>query len=148
MTDTDNDPIVIKKYANRRLYNTATASFVRLEDLHQMVKDGVDFTVRDDKTGRDITSSVLAQIIAEEEDNPYAYYFLGLMYEGGYGVPQEPKTALLYYTKATRYSCPEANIKLGECYRNGFGVEQSSKDAIRNYQKAAEYLPEANIYIG
>ena len=67
MTDTDNEPIVIKKYANRRLYNTATASFVRLEDLHQMVKDGVDFTVRDDKTGRDITSSVLAQIIAEEE---------------------------------------------------------------------------------
>ena len=45
----------------------ATASFVRLEDLHQMVKDGVDFTVRDDKTGRDITASILAQIIAEEE---------------------------------------------------------------------------------
>lgn len=88
------------------------------------------------------------QIIAEEEDNPYAYYFLGLMYEGGYGVPQEPKTALLYYTKATRFDCPEAYIKLGECFRNGFGVEQNSKDAIRNYQKAAEALPEANIYIG
>lgn len=43
------------------------------------------------------------EIIAEEEDNPYPYYFLGIMYEGGYGVPQEPKTALLYYTKAARY---------------------------------------------
>lgn len=53
------------------------------------------------------------QIIAEEEDNPYPYYFLGVMYEGGYGVSQEPKTALLYYTKATRYNCPEAYIKLG-----------------------------------
>ena len=61
------EPIVIKKYANRRLYNTATASFVRLDDLHRMVKDGELFVVRDEKTGRDITASVLAQIIAEEE---------------------------------------------------------------------------------
>lgn len=70
------------------------------------------------------------------------------MYEGGYGVPQEPKTALLYYTKASRYQCPEANIKLGDCFKNGFGVEQNSKDAIRNYQKAAANLPQANIFIG
>ena len=61
------DPVVIKKYANRRLYNTATASFVRLDDLHRMVKDGELFVVRDEKTGRDITASVLAQIVAEEE---------------------------------------------------------------------------------
>lgn len=63
----ENDPIVIKKYANRRLYNTATASFVRLDDLHRMVKDGVLFVVWDEKTGRDITASILAQIVAEEE---------------------------------------------------------------------------------
>ena len=63
----DDEPVVIKKYANRRLYNTATASFVRLDDLHRMVRDGELFVVRDDKTGRDITASVLAQIIAEEE---------------------------------------------------------------------------------
>ena len=65
--DPEDEPVVIKKYANRRLYNTATASFVRLDDLHRMVKDGELFTVRDEKTGRDITASVLAQIIAEEE---------------------------------------------------------------------------------
>ena len=65
--NTQDEPIVIKKYANRRLYNTATASFVRLDDLHRMVKDGELFVVRDEKTGRDITASVLAQIIAEEE---------------------------------------------------------------------------------
>ena len=63
----EDDPIVIKKYANRRLYNTATASFVRLDDLHRMVKDGELFVVRDEKTGRDITASILAQIVAEEE---------------------------------------------------------------------------------
>ncbi len=60
-------PITIKKYANRRLYNTATSSYVTLEHLRDMVKDGVEFSVFDAKTGDDITRSVLAQIIFEEE---------------------------------------------------------------------------------
>lgn len=60
-------PITIKKYANRRLYNTATSSYVTLDHLCQMVKDGVEFTVYDAKTGEDITRSVLTQIIVEEE---------------------------------------------------------------------------------
>jgi polyhydroxyalkanoate synthesis repressor PhaR len=60
-------PITIKKYANRRLYNTATSSYVTLENLAQMVKEGVEFLVYDAKTGEDITRSVLTQIIVEEE---------------------------------------------------------------------------------
>lgn len=60
-------PIKIKKYANRRLYNTATSSYVTLDTLCQMVKDGKDFEVADAKTGEDITRSVLTQIIVEEE---------------------------------------------------------------------------------
>jgi polyhydroxyalkanoate synthesis repressor PhaR len=60
-------PIVIKKYANRRLYNTAKSSYVTLDHLSQMVRDGHDFVVNDAKTGEDITRSVLAQIIFEEE---------------------------------------------------------------------------------
>ena len=60
-------PVTIKKYANRRLYNTATSSYVTLEHLCQMVKDGVDFVVYDAKTGEDITRQVLTQIIVEEE---------------------------------------------------------------------------------
>lgn len=60
-------PVTIKKYANRRLYNTATSSYVTLDHLCQMVKDGVDFVVYDAKTGEDITRSVLTQIIVEEE---------------------------------------------------------------------------------
>lgn len=59
---------VIKKYANRRLYNTATSTYVTLEDLARMVKDGTDFIVYDAKTGEDITRSVLTQIIFEEEN--------------------------------------------------------------------------------
>jgi polyhydroxyalkanoate synthesis repressor PhaR len=60
-------PITIKKYANRRLYNTATSSYVTLDHLCQMVKEGVDFVVYDAKSGDDITRPVLTQIIVEEE---------------------------------------------------------------------------------
>jgi len=61
-------PITIKKYANRRLYNTGTSTYVTLEDLATMVKEGEDFLVYDAKTGDDITRSVLAQIIFEQEN--------------------------------------------------------------------------------
>jgi len=64
----DTAPTVIKKYANRRLYNTQTSVYVTLEDLAVMVKRGEDFTVSDAKTGEDITRSVLAQIIFELEN--------------------------------------------------------------------------------
>src|SRR5215213_7695386 len=61
------EPITIKKYANRRLYNTGTSTYVTLEDLASMVKAGEDFVVFDAKTSEDITRSVLAQIIFEQE---------------------------------------------------------------------------------
>jgi polyhydroxyalkanoate synthesis repressor PhaR len=61
-------PTTIKKYANRRLYNTGTSTYVTLEDLATMVKDGEDFVVYDAKSGEDITRSVLAQIIFEQEN--------------------------------------------------------------------------------
>ena len=60
--------VVIKKYANRRLYNTSTSTYVTLDDLSAMVKSGTDFLVYDAKTGEDITRSVLTQIIFEEEN--------------------------------------------------------------------------------
>jgi polyhydroxyalkanoate synthesis repressor PhaR len=63
----DDERVTIKKYANRRLYNTATSSYVTLDHLAQMVKDGIDFAVFDAKTGEDITRSVLTHIIVEEE---------------------------------------------------------------------------------
>lgn len=60
-------PVVIKKYANRRLYNTETSSYVTLDHLAQMVKQGTAFEVQDARTGEDITRPVLTQIIFEEE---------------------------------------------------------------------------------
>src|SRR5690242_16511510 len=62
------EPITIKKYANRRLYNTGTSTYVTLEDLATMVKAGENFVVFDAKSGEDITRSVLAQIIFEQEN--------------------------------------------------------------------------------
>src|SRR5271155_6239670 len=67
MSNAPKQTVTIKKYANRRLYNTATSSYVTLEHLCQMVKDSVDFVVFDAKTGEDITRQVLTQIIVEEE---------------------------------------------------------------------------------
>jgi polyhydroxyalkanoate synthesis repressor PhaR len=64
---TKNEPVIIKKYANRRLYNTQTSSYVTLDHLAGMVKDGTEFEVQDARTGEDITRSVLTQIIFEEE---------------------------------------------------------------------------------
>jgi polyhydroxyalkanoate synthesis repressor PhaR len=60
-------PVVVKKYANRRLYNTSTSSYVTLDDLATMIKEGGDFVVYDAKTGEDLTRSVLTQIIVEQE---------------------------------------------------------------------------------
>ena len=62
-------PVIIKKYANRRLYNTASSSYITLDDLARMTRDGTDFKVLDAKTGEDITHSILTQIIMEEESS-------------------------------------------------------------------------------
>ncbi|MGH7049012.1 MAG: polyhydroxyalkanoate synthesis repressor PhaR [Stellaceae bacterium] len=73
MSTQDNDPtggrkpVIVKKYANRRLYNTATSCYVTLDDLAKLIKEGGDFVAHDAKTGEDITRSVLTQIIMEEE---------------------------------------------------------------------------------
>lgn len=66
--NTTPEPTTIKKYANRRLYNTGTSTYVTLEDLAEMLKNGEEFVVVDAKTGEDITRSVLTQIIFEQEN--------------------------------------------------------------------------------
>jgi polyhydroxyalkanoate synthesis repressor PhaR len=68
-SDRANEPIIIKKYANRRLYNTRSSSYITLEDLSRMTREGIDFQVLDAKTGNDITHQILTQIIMEEESH-------------------------------------------------------------------------------
>ena len=66
------DPVVIKKYANRRLYNTSTSAYVTLDDLARMVREGTDFVVFDAKTNEELTRQILTQIIFEEESRGQA----------------------------------------------------------------------------
>jgi polyhydroxyalkanoate synthesis repressor PhaR len=83
----DRPPVVVKKYANRRLYNTESSSYITLDTLAEMVRDGRDFVVYDAKTGEDITRSVLTQIIVEEESKGRAMLPTGFLRQliGFYG---------------------------------------------------------------
>lgn len=65
----EGETVIVKKYANRRLYNTSTSSYITLDDLAGMVRDNVEFQVLDAKTGDDITHSILTQIIMDEESS-------------------------------------------------------------------------------
>ena len=67
MSDVTAETVIIKKYANRRLYNTKSSSYITLDHLSKMTREGIDFKVLDAKTGADITHSILTQIIMEEE---------------------------------------------------------------------------------
>ncbi len=80
-------PVVVKKYANRRLYNTESSSYITLDTLADMVREGRDFVVYDAKTGEDITRSVLTQIIVEEEGKGSAMLPTGFLRQliGFYG---------------------------------------------------------------
>jgi polyhydroxyalkanoate synthesis repressor PhaR len=80
-------PVVVKKYANRRLYNTESSSYITLDNLAQMIRAGRDFVVYDAKTGEDITRSVLTQIIVEEESKGRALLPTGFLRQliGFYG---------------------------------------------------------------
>ena len=83
----DAAPVVVKKYANRRLYNTESSSYITLDSLAEMVRLGRDFVVYDAKTGEDITRSVLTQIIVEEESKGRAMLPTGFLRQliGFYG---------------------------------------------------------------
>src|SRR6185437_6200745 len=80
-------PVVVKKYANRRLYNTESSSYITLDTLAEMVRSGRDFVVYDAKTGEDITRTVLTQIIVEEESKGRAMLPTGFLRQliGFYG---------------------------------------------------------------
>ena len=73
------ESIVITKYANRRLYNPITSQYITLEDLCDMVKEGIDFTVVDEKSGEDLTRFTLAQIIFEQESKDYNLFSIDFL---------------------------------------------------------------------
>jgi len=113
--------VIIKKYANRRLYNTATSSYVTLDDLRKMVQEDVDFVVVDAKTNDDLTRSVLTQIIVEEESrgqNLLPISFLRqiiAMYEDNmrWTLPQYLETAMGWYSQHQQEVQKQVNTSFG-----------------------------------
>lgn len=77
--DSGAQPVVVKKYANRRLYNTESSSYITLDNLAELIRGGRDFVVYDAKTGEDITRGVLTQIIVEEESKGRAMLPTGFL---------------------------------------------------------------------
>ncbi len=144
----DGDTIIIKKYANRRLYNTQSSSYITLEDLARMVRTGVDFQVLDAKTGSDITHTILTQIIMEEEANgehmlPVSFLRqLIAMYGNSMQAMMPP------YLEATMENFQSNQSKLREAFQSSMGPDAFTKMAEQNmamFQAAAgAFMPGAN----
>ena len=143
--NTGDAAIVIKKYANRRLYNTQSSSYITLEDLAQMVRNGVDFQVLDAKTGADITHAILTQIIMEEETHgeqmlPISFLRqLIAMYGNSMQAMMPP------YLEAAMANFQSNQTNLQEAFKSSMGADALSKMAESNmamFQAAAKaFMP-------
>jgi polyhydroxyalkanoate synthesis repressor PhaR len=142
----DSAPVTIKKYANRRLYNTATSSYVTLEYLCQMVKDGVDFIVYDAKSGEDITRSVLTQIIVEEEGKGQNLLPIGFLRQliGFYGdsvqqilLPQYLEHTMKTFTRNQEQMQEYMRDSLGSMFPMG-QLEEMGRQNMAMFEKAMQ----------
>ena len=144
--DADKASVTIKKYANRRLYNTSTSSYVTLDHLAAMVKEGTNFNVYDAKTGEDLTHTILTQIIVEEESkdgqNLLPINFLRQLI-GFYGKNMQwlvPK-----YLDSSMQSLTENQEKFRSYVQNAFGgifpfggMDEISKQNVAMFEKTMQ----------
>lgn len=142
-TKKDPAPVIIKKYANRRLYNTSTSIYVTLKDLCQMVREGTDFVVKDAKTGEDLTRQILTQIIFEQESKgsellPINFLRSVIRYYG-----DEFHKFLPPYLDAMMENYIQNQEKLGEAVRSGIGsytplgqLEEMGRQNMEMFQQA------------
>lgn len=141
----DGGPIVIKKYANRRLYNTDTSSYITLDDLAKMTRENVDFSVIDAKSGDDITHTILTQIIVEQEstgDQMLPVSFLRDLISM-YG--NSMQAMMPGYLEASMTSFRKNREQLQEAFQKGVGANPMAKMVEANLklmQDAAEvFMP-------
>lgn len=142
------ETVIIKKYANRRLYNTSTSSYITLDHLAQMVKENVDFKVIDAKTGADLTHSILTQIIMEEEatgEQMLPTNFLRQLI-GMYG--NSMQALLPGYLEASMEHFRENQAKLRKAIEDSIGSNPLAQLAQRNMEMfkaaAAAFVPGAS----
>ena len=131
-TDKGNEPIIIKKYANRRLYNTRSSSYITLDDLSKMTREGVDFHVLDAKTGNDITHQILTQIIMEEESHGEQMLPISFLRQliSMYG--NSMQQLMPHYLEATMDNFRANQLKLQETWKASMGPDALAKMAETN----------------
>lgn len=142
-------PVIIKKYANRRLYNTSSSSYITLDDLAKMTRDGVEFQVLDAKTGTDITHSILTQIIMEEEasggEQMLPISFLRQLISM-YG--NSMQALMPHYLEATMENFQANQRKLQDVFKQSMGGDTFAKMAETNMAMfkaaAAAFMPNAS----
>lgn len=129
---TENGPVIIKKYANRRLYNTSSSSYITLEDLSKMTREGVEFQVVDAKSGADITHSILTQIIMEEEANGEQMLPVSFLRQliGMYG--NSMQSMMPHYLEASMQSFLANQKKLQEAFKGGVSANPFTRLAETN----------------
>jgi polyhydroxyalkanoate synthesis repressor PhaR len=133
-TANESEPVIIKKYANRRLYNTETSSYITLDLLSQMTREGREFVVVDAKTGEDITHNVLTQIIMEEEQrgkNMLPVNFLRQLI-AMYG--DSMQSMVPQYLEASMEAFRKNQMQFQEAMKGAFGEGPLAEIAKRNMQ--------------
>jgi len=146
----DGDVVIIKKYANRRLYNTRSSSYITLDHLAKMTREGVEFKVVDAKTGADITHQILTQIIMEEEastgEQILPVNFLRQLISM-YG--NSMQSLLPHYLEASMDHFRENQLKLRKALEDSMGSNPLAAIAQRNMEMfkaaAAAFMPGADL---
>lgn len=141
----EDGPVIIKKYANRRLYNTSSSSYITLEDLARMTREGIDFQVVDAKTGSDITHSILTQIIMDEEANGEQMLPVSFLRQliSMYG--NSMQALMPHYLEASMQNFRTNQAKLQEAFDGSLGNNPLAKIAQTNLAMfkaaAAAFMP-------
>jgi polyhydroxyalkanoate synthesis repressor PhaR len=138
----DKPPVVVKKYANRRLYNTESSSYITLDTLAEMVRQGRDFVVYDAKTGEDITRGVLTQIIVDEESKGRAMLPTGFLRQliGFYGdsmqnlVPKYLEQAMTNFARQQDQMRQAVQQTMGNFFP--FGMEEVGRQNMAMMERA------------
>lgn len=139
------EPIIIKKYANRRLYNTQSSSYITLDDLSRMTREGLDFQVLDAKTGADITHQILTQIIMEEESHGEQMLPISFLRQliAMYG--NSMQSLMPHYLEATMDNFRANQLKLQETWKASMNPEalaQLAETNMKMFQAAASaFMP-------
>ena len=133
-TAKDGDTVIIKKYANRRLYNTRTSSYITLDHLAQMVKENIEFKVLDAKTGADLTHTILTQIIMEEEASGEQMLPTSFLRQliAMYG--NSMQALLPSYLEASMEHFRENQVKLRKAIEDSIGANPLAQIAQRNME--------------